>query len=51
MSMEAGMNGLLSQLGITLRRDPDSKRPRINKPGSVKDVEQKKANEYYYTKA
>ncbi len=51
MSMEQGMNGLLSQLGITLRRDPDSKRPRINKPGSVKDVEQKRANEYYYTKA
>lgn len=49
LSMEEGMNGLLSQLGITLRRDQSTRRPRINKPGSVKDAEQKKANEYYYT--
>lgn len=51
LPMEEGMNGLLSQLGITLRRDQNTKRPRINKPGSVKDMEQKRANEYYYTKA
>jgi ATP-binding cassette subfamily E protein 1 len=51
LSMEEGMNGLLSQLGITVRRDQNTKRPRINKPGSVKDTEQKRANEYYYTKA
>ncbi len=51
LAMEEGMNGLLSQLGITLRRDQNTKRPRINKPGSVKDMEQKRANEYYYTKA
>lgn len=50
MGMEEGMNGLLSNLGITLRRDQNTKRPRINKPGSVKDMEQKRANEYYYTK-
>lgn len=50
LSMEEGMNGLLSQLGITVRRDQNTKRPRINKGGSVKDMEQKKANEYYYTK-
>jgi ATP-binding cassette subfamily E protein 1 len=51
MPMEEGMNGLLKNLGITLRRDPNSKRPRINKPGSVKDTEQKKTGQYYYTKA
>jgi ATP-binding cassette subfamily E protein 1 len=51
LSMEDGMNGLLSQLGITVRRDQNTRRPRINKPGSVKDLEQKRANEYYYTKA
>ncbi len=50
IGMEEGMNGLLKQLGITVRRDQSTKRPRINKPGSVKDAEQKKANEYYYTK-
>ncbi len=48
MEMEKGMNMLLSRLGITLRRDSISKRPRINKPGSQKDVEQKKAGSYYY---
>ncbi len=51
LNMEDGMNGLLKQLGITVRRDQNTKRPRINKPGSVKDMEQKNANEYYYTKA
>lgn len=50
MPMEEGMNGLLAQLGITVRRDQATKRPRINKPGSVKDSEQKKAGNYYYTK-
>jgi len=48
-SMEEGMNSLLTEVQITLRRDPDSGRPRINKPGSVKDDEQKKNNRYYYS--
>ncbi|MEK6970946.1 MAG: ribosome biogenesis/translation initiation ATPase RLI [archaeon] len=51
LGMEEGMNGLLKQLEITVRRDQNTKRPRINKAGSVKDMEQKRANEYYYTKA
>jgi len=46
--METGMNKFLSALGITFRRDPQSGRPRANKPGSQKDKEQKKANKYYY---
>lgn len=47
-SMEQGMNSLLKDVEITLRRDPDSKRPRINKLDSQKDSEQKKSGNYYY---
>lgn len=43
-----GMNSFLEMAGITMRRDRDSKRPRINKPGSVLDREQREKNEYYY---
>ncbi len=46
--MEEGMNRLLRDVGITLRRDKESGRPRINKPGSLKDREQKKSGKYYY---
>ena len=47
-SMEEGMNLFLNELGITLRRDLNSHRPRINKPGSVKDREQREKNKFYY---
>jgi ATP-binding cassette subfamily E protein 1 len=47
--MQEGMNMFLKLLGITLRRDPESRRPRINKQGSVKDREQKEKGHYYYT--
>lgn len=47
-SMEQGMNSLLEDVQITLRRDEESGRPRINKPGSVKDREQKSKNKFYY---
>ncbi len=43
-----GMNDFLKSLGITCRRDPQSKRPRINKPHSQKDREQKAGGKYYY---
>ncbi len=43
-----GMNRFLAGVGITLRRDKDSRRPRINKPDSALDREQKEAGEYYY---
>ncbi|MBI4053616.1 MAG: ribosome biogenesis/translation initiation ATPase RLI [Candidatus Diapherotrites archaeon] len=46
--MEKGMNLLLKELDITLRRDERTKRPRINKRDSVKDREQKKSGKYYY---
>ncbi|MBU0636115.1 ribosome biogenesis/translation initiation ATPase RLI [Candidatus Micrarchaeota archaeon] len=47
-SMETGMNTLLKEMNITLRRDKTSKRPRINKSESVLDREQKKSGKYYY---
>ncbi|VVC00862.1 Cobalamin import ATP-binding protein BtuD [uncultured archaeon] len=46
-----GMNRFLKGVGITLRRDKDSRRPRINKPDSALDREQKEAGEYYYYEA
>ncbi|MBT3836609.1 ribosome biogenesis/translation initiation ATPase RLI [Candidatus Woesearchaeota archaeon] len=48
-SMEDGMNLFLKELGITLRRDVTSNRPRINKPHSVKDREQKSNGNWYYS--
>lgn len=47
-SMRDGMNELLSSLSITFRRDVDSGRPRINKPGSRADQEQTASGDYYY---
>ncbi len=48
-SMEDGMNHFLTYLGITMRRDKESLRPRINKPDSRLDREQKEAGKLYYT--
>ncbi len=46
-----GMNQFLKDLGITLRRDKETLRPKINKENSVLDREQKeKGNYYYYVK-
>jgi len=49
LSLRDGMNKFLKDLGITFRRDPDTGRPRINKPGSRKDREQKRDGEFYYS--
>lgn len=49
VGMRDGMNLFLNDLGITMRRDPDSKRPRINKTGSKLDQEQKSGGEFYYS--
>ena len=46
--MVDGMNLFLEELGISLRRDPHSHRPRINKVGSVKDREQRAEGKLYY---
>lgn len=48
-SKREGMNRVLKMLDITYRKDIETKRPRINKPGSVKDTEQKESGEYYYS--
>ncbi len=45
--MREGMNRFLEALDVTFRRD-QSGRPRINKPGSFLDREQKASGEYYY---
>lgn len=47
--MEDGMNRFLKELGITLRRDPETNRPRVNKLDSRLDREQKEKGKYYYT--
>ena len=48
VEMRAGMNEFLANLDVTFRRDERTSRPRINKPGSRLDREQKSAGEYYY---
>jgi len=48
MDMKDGMNLFLRNMDMTFRRDETSKRPRVNKPGSQKDTEQKEKGEYYY---
>lgn len=47
-SLLRGMNSFLGALGVTFRRDPTNSRPRINKAGSVKDVEQKRSGQYFF---
>lgn len=44
-----GMNKVLKMLDITYRRDKATHRPRINKPGSQLDREQRSKNQYYYS--
>jgi len=47
--LRTGMNIFLKELGVTFRRDEESNRPRVNKPDSRLDREQKAAGEYYYS--
>jgi ATP-binding cassette subfamily E protein 1 len=49
VSLEDGMNGFLKEMEVTFRRDPDTKRPRVNKPDSRLDREQKQSGRYYYS--
>ncbi|MDJ0273672.1 MAG: ribosome biogenesis/translation initiation ATPase RLI [Aigarchaeota archaeon] len=51
MDLRSGFNALLRELGITFRRDHETKRPRVNKPGSRLDRIQKETGEYYYLAA
>jgi ATP-binding cassette subfamily E protein 1 len=47
--MRQGMNRFLKGIGITFRRDEETKRPRVNKPDSQLDRTQKGEGEYYYS--
>ncbi|MFX0104021.1 MAG: ribosome biogenesis/translation initiation ATPase RLI [Candidatus Hodarchaeota archaeon] len=47
-NLRDGFNTFLKMMGITFRRDSITKRPRVNKLGSKKDIYQKRINEYYY---
>ncbi|WP_424016580.1 ribosome biogenesis/translation initiation ATPase RLI [Halorientalis pallida] len=47
--MREGMNEFLANLDVTFRRDERTSRPRVNKPGSQLDRQQKNDGEYYYT--
>ncbi|MCK4938436.1 MAG: ribosome biogenesis/translation initiation ATPase RLI [Methanosarcinales archaeon] len=46
--MREGMNLFLKNLNITFRRDDETRRPRVNKPDSKLDRQQKSVGEYYY---
>lgn len=46
-AMREGMNRFLNGLDVTFRRDQTG-RPRINKPDSFLDREQKSRGEFYY---
>jgi ATP-binding cassette, sub-family E, member 1 len=48
-SLHEGMNRFLKDVDITFRRDEDTKRPRVNKPGSYMDRKQRSEEEYYYS--
>jgi ATP-binding cassette subfamily E protein 1 len=48
-SLHEGMNRFLKNVNITFRRDEETNRPRVNKPGSYMDRSQKKDGEYYYS--
>ena len=45
--LRKGMNRFLKDVNITFRRDHDSMRPRINKPESRKDREQRASGDHY----
>jgi len=47
-NLRDGMNMFLKEMQVTFRRDPVTKRPRVNKEGSRLDRHQKSIGEYYY---
>jgi ATP-binding cassette subfamily E protein 1 len=51
LPLREAMNLFLSDMGVTFRRDPETKRPRINKPDSKLDKDQKSSGEFYYVAA
>lgn len=49
-SLRDGMNMFLKDMEVTFRRDPTTKRPRVNKENSKLDKFQKQIGEYYYVR-
>ncbi|MFP3985528.1 MAG: ribosome biogenesis/translation initiation ATPase RLI [Candidatus Bathyarchaeia archaeon] len=47
-TLRKGMNAFLKKMEVTFRRDPATKRPRVNKEGSKTDRHQRKIGEHYY---
>ncbi len=47
MKIGEAMNTFLKEVDLTFRKDPDTGRPRANKPGSQKDQKQRKKDEFY----
>ncbi|UCG36213.1 MAG: ribosome biogenesis/translation initiation ATPase RLI [Candidatus Bathyarchaeota archaeon] len=47
-TLREGMNAFLERMEVTFRRDPATKRPRVNKEDSRTDKYQRKIGEYYY---
>ena len=47
VGLVGGFNRFLKQLNVTLRRDPENYRPRVNKRGSQQDEMQKGAGNYF----
>jgi ATP-binding cassette subfamily E protein 1 len=50
-SLRDGMNIFLKEMEVTFRRDPLTKRPRVNKESSKLDKFQKQIGEYYYVRS
>ncbi|MBS3778489.1 MAG: ribosome biogenesis/translation initiation ATPase RLI, partial [Candidatus Thermoplasmatota archaeon] len=48
-SLHEGMNRFLKNVDITFRRDEETHRPRVNKPDSYMDRNQRNDGEYYYS--
>lgn len=46
-AIKSAFNRFLEQVGVTFRRDPQTGRPRANKPDSQMDQEQKGAHDYF----
>lgn len=51
MKIGDAMNEFLKEVDITFRRDPETGRPRANKPDSQKDKQQRKKDEFYEQKS
>lgn len=45
--IEESLNEFLKEVDLTFRKDPETGRPRANKPGSQKDREQREKGDYY----